>query len=158
MENPPRINWHIEKDGIYIAKGNGILKFAAIDSYYRYDHYAEDMKKYRSMSREDYKKDLVQSYKWNNYYTTDEQAEKAAERHIKDIEEKIKLADQFEAFINKIDTTCGGLIGDGEAYTYEKVKVTEYKKEIKPVETSSGSIKEGQCFLLKASFSYGCYK
>ena len=26
MANPPRMNWHIEKDGVYVAKGNGILK------------------------------------------------------------------------------------------------------------------------------------
>ncbi len=30
MAHPPKMNWHIEKDGIIIAKGNGILKFAHI--------------------------------------------------------------------------------------------------------------------------------
>ena len=59
MANPPRMNWHIEKDGIYIAKGNGILKFASIESYYRYPHYIEDMKKFRTMSREEYIEDYV---------------------------------------------------------------------------------------------------
>ena len=47
MANPPRCNWHIEKDGIIIAKGNGILKYAKVDNYYRYGHYAEDMEKFK---------------------------------------------------------------------------------------------------------------
>ena len=47
------------------------------------------------------------------------------------MESKLKLINQFEAFINKIDTTCGGLLGDGDGTIYEKVKVTEYKKENK---------------------------
>ena len=50
---------------------------------------------------------------------------------MKELEKDIKLIDQFEAFINKIDTTCGGLIGDGDGIIYEKVTVTEYKKENK---------------------------
>ena len=54
--------------------------------------------------------------------------------------------DQFEAFINKIDATCGGLLGEGDQVVYEKVKVTEYKKENKAVETESGSIRDGPVF------------
>ena len=42
MENPPRMNWHIEKDGVYIAKGNGILKYSSINNYYKYQSYIED--------------------------------------------------------------------------------------------------------------------
>lgn len=157
MANPPRMNWHIEKDGIYIAKGNGILKFARVDSYYRYPHYMEEMRKFRTMSREEYKKELVNENirKWND---SEERATKAAENHIAEMENKSALMNQFETFINKIDTTCGGLLGEGDSTIYEKVKVTEYKKENKAVEDASGSIKDGQCFILKSSFNYGCYK
>ena len=157
MANPPRMNWHIEKDGIYIAKGNGILKYAKIDSYYRYPHYMEEMRKFRTMSREEYKKELVNDYmtKWND---SEERATEQTERDIENMEKDSKLMDQFESFINKIDTTCGGLLGEGDGVIYEKVTVTEYKKENKAVEDATGSIKEGQCFILKSSFNYGCYK
>lgn len=154
MENPPRMNWHIEKDGIYIAKGNGILKFAHIDDYYKYNTSIEDMKKFTSMNREDYKKSLVSEYmrRWND---TEERAIEQAESHIKTMEEDKVLVDKFEAFINKLDTTCGGMLGEGDGVVYEKVKVTEYKTENKAVETENGSIKDGQCFIVKTSFNYG---
>lgn len=154
MANPPRMNWHIEKDGVYVAKGNGILKFAHIDSYYRYDGYMEDMKKFRTMKREDYKKSLMLSYmgRWND---SEESAARQAESHIESMEKDKTLMDQFEAFMNKIDTTCGGMLGEGDGVVYEKVKVTEYKKENKAVEDATGSIKDGQCFIVKTSFNYG---
>lgn len=154
MEHPPKMNWHIEKDGIIIAKGNGVLKYADISNYYTYPHYIEDMKKFRTMSREEYKKESILDYmtKWND---SEERAVEQAERDIAEMENKSALMDQFEAFINKIDTTCGGLLGEGDGTIYEKIKVTEYKKENKAVEDAIGSIKEGQCFILKTSFNYG---
>ena len=92
------------------------------------------------------------------YYLDREKAEENTKSHIKDLEKDIKLIDQFESFINKIDTTCGGLLGEGNGVIYEKVKVTEYKKENKAVEDTTGSIKDGQCFILKSNFNYGCRK
>lgn len=153
MAHPPKMNWHIEKDGIIIAKGNGILKYASIDSYYRYDHYMEDMQSFRK-NKEEYKKEVICNYmnKWNY---SEEKAENAAIRDIEEMEKKSKLMDDFEKFINKIDTTCGGLLGEGDGVIYEKIKVTEYKTENKAVEDATGSIKEGQCFIVKTSFNYG---
>lgn len=72
--------------------------------------------------------------------------------------EDAALMEKFEQFINKIDTTCGGLLGEGDGTIYEKVKVTEYKTENKAVEDATGSIKDGQCFILKSNFNYGCRK
>lgn len=154
MANPPRMNWHIEKDGVYVAKGNGILKFAHIDNYYRYESYMEDMKKFRTMKREEYRKSLICEYmsRWND---DEESAARQADSHIESMEKDKALMDQFEAFINKIDTTCGGMLGEGDGIVYEKVKVTEYKKENKAVETQNGCVKDGQCFILKSSFNYG---
>ena len=157
MANPPRMNWHIEKDGIYIAKGNGILKYAEVDLYYRYPHYEEDMQNFRTMNREEYKKKLIEKYMWK-WNDTEDQAISSAESHISNMEKDSKIMEQFEAFINKIDTTCGGLLGEGDGTIYEKVKVTEYKTENKAVEDASGSIKDGQCFILKSNFNYGCCK
>ena len=154
MANPPRMNWHIEKDGIYVAKGNGILKFAHIDSYYNYSHYKEDMEKFKTTDREKYKADLINEY-MSRYNDSEERAINSAESHIETMESDLELVNQFEAFINKIDTTCGGLLGEGDGTIYEKVKVTEYKKENKSVEDATGSIKDGQCFIVKTSFNYG---
>lgn len=154
MANPPRMNWHIEKDGVYVAKGNGILKFAHIDNYYRYESYMKDMQNFRTMKREEYRNSLISEYmgRWND---TEERAAEQADSHIESMEKDKALMDQFEAFINKIDTTCGGMLGEGDGVVYEKVKVTEYKKENKAVEVADGSIKDGQCFILKSSFNYG---
>ena len=154
MANPPRMNWHIEKDGVYVAKGNGILKFAHIDSYYRYEGYMKDMQNFRTMKREEYKKSLITTYmgRWND---DEESAARQADSHIESMEKDKELMDKFEAFINKIDTTCGGMLGEGDGVVYEKVKVTEYKKENKAFETENGCVKDGQCFILKSSFNYG---
>ena len=157
MANPPRMNWHIEKDGIYIAKGNGILKYAKVDSYYRYPHYTKDLEEYRK-DKKAYAEKHTQDLLLHGYYSDKEKAEKNTKSHIEDLETDIKLINQFEAFINKIDTTCGGLLGEGDGTIYEKVKVIEYKTENKAVEDTSGSIKDGQCFVLKTNFNYGCRK
>lgn len=157
MAHPPKMNWHIEKDGIIITKGNGILKFAHIWKYYSYcrdmewlNEYKQDKKAYADKHTQD----LVN----RGYYDSEEDARKNTERHIEDLEEDVKLIDKFETFINKIDTTCGGLLGEGDGVIYEKVTVTEYKTENKVVEDVTGSIKEGQLFILKSNFNYGRYK
>lgn len=157
LANPPRCNWHIEKDGIIIAKGNGVLKYAAVDDYYRYDGYMKDMKKFQTMTGEAYKKDYIldNMHRWND---SEERSISCANSHYEDMKKDAALVADFEKFINKIDTTCGGLLGDGDGVIYEKVTVTEYKKENKAIETASGSIKDGQCFILKSSFNYGRYK
>lgn len=154
MANPPRMNWHIEKDGVYVAKGNGILKFAHIDNYYRYESYMKDMQNFRTTKREEYRNSLISEYmrRWND---TEERAAEQADSHIESMEKDKALMNQFEAFINKIDTTCGGMLGEGDGVVYEKVKVTEYKKENKAIETENGCVKDGQCFILKSSFNYG---
>lgn len=154
MANPPRMNWHIEKDGVIIAKGNGILKYAHVDNYYKYPHYEEDMKAFKK-DKNTYIEESAQKSFYNGYYSTLEKAREAAERNVEEMERDLKLINQFESFINKIDTTCGGLIGEGDGTFYEKVKVTEYKKENKAVEDATGSIKDGQCFIVKTSFNYG---
>lgn len=157
MAHPPKMNWHIEKDGIIIAKGNGILKFADIWRYYNYDRDMEWLNEYKQ-DKKAYADKHTQDLVSRGYYDSEEDARRNTERHIKDLEEDIKLIDKFEAFINKLDTTCGGLLGDGDGVIYEKVTVTEYKKENKVVEDTSGSLKEGQCFILKTNFNYGRFK
>ena len=157
MAHPARMNWHIEKDGIIIAKGNGILKFAHIWKYYSYNRNMEWLKEYKK-DKKAYVDKHTQDIISHGYYDTEEDARKSTERHIKELEEDIKLIDKFEALINRFDTTCGGLLGEGDGVIYEKVTVTEYKKENKVVEDSIGTIKEGQCFVLKSNFNYGRYK
>lgn len=150
MEHPSRCNWHIEKDGIIIVKGNGILKYSSI--YYDIDrNYAKEYQKDKNAYIKNYIEDLL----LRGCYDTEEKARKSAMSHVNDVEEKISLINNFNKFINKIDTTCGGLLGEGDGTVYEKVIVTEYKTELKVVETSTGSIAEGQLFKLKINFNYG---
>lgn len=157
MAHPPKCNWHIEKDGVIIEKGNGILKYSSIDNYYSYDSYMEDMKEFKTMSKEKYLEKYMNDTSYN-HYSDEEKERKQAESHYNNMVEYKKLMDQFEAFINKIDTTCGGILGSGDLVTYEKVIKTEYKTENKAIETTTGSVKEGQCFILKSNFNYGCFK
>lgn len=156
--HPPKCNWHIEKDGVIVAKGNGLLKYSSLDSYYNYSHYMDSMNKFKTMSKEEYIKNNIEELMHDNYYSDEEKAKQSAESRYNEMIETKKLMDQFESFINKIDTTCGCLVGDGNIEQYETIKVTEYKTENKAVETTNGSIKEGQCFILKGNFSYGCHK
>lgn len=156
--HPNKCNWHIEKDGIIIAKGNGILKYSEVDSYFSYENYAKDMQNFRKQTKEEYIKKNVDDLIYHRYYSDIEKATKSAESHYNDMINKCKLVDQFNAFINKLDTTCGGLLGEGDGTIYEKVIVTEYKKENKAVETVSGEVKDGQHFVLKGSFNHNCYR
>ena len=119
MAHPPKMNWHIEKDGTIIAKGNGILKYAHIWKYYSYDRDMEWLNEYKK-NKKAYADTHTQDLLRCGYYDSEEDARKNTERHIEDLEEDIKLIDKFEAFINKIDTTCGGLIGEGDGTIYEK--------------------------------------
>ena len=158
MAHPPKMNWHIEKDGVIIAKGNGILKFAHVHSYYVYGHYSEAMQKFKA-DREKWREDLEQDLILRNAYGTEEQTKKAVESRYNDMLNDEKLIDAFEKFVNKIDVTCGGMIGEGEQTTYKKITVTEYKTELKAVETESGEIKDGQYFIVKSSgFNHGIFK
>lgn len=157
MAHPSKCNWHIEKDGIIIAKGNGILKYSSIDNYYSYPRYMEDLNKYKK-DKKAYTENYINILMEEHHYSDREKAEKVAQSHISDLEKDIKLIKQFDEFINKIDTTCGGILGSGDLVTYEKVIKTEYKTENKAVETTNGSVKEGQCFILKTGFNYGCFK
>lgn len=157
MAHPPKMNWHIEKDGIIIAKGNGILKYASIWKYYSYSRDMEWLNEYKQ-DKKAYANKHTQDLINRGYYDHEEDARRSTERHLEDLEEDIKLIEKFESFINKIDTACGGLIGEGDGIMYEKVTVTEYKKENKVVEDTTGSLKEGQCFILKSNFNYGRFK
>lgn len=157
MEHPPRMNWHIEKDGVIIEKGNGVLKYKDVSDYYTYSSYIEDMKKFKTMSKEEYIKEYIFNT-MNRWNESQERAAESAESHYKSLIKKAALIEKFEQFINKIDTTCGGLLGEGDGFIYEKVKVVEYKKENKVVEDINGSITEGQCFVVKTNFNYGIRK
>lgn len=126
--NPPRMSWHIEKDGVIIAKGNGVAKFS-------------DMKYF---DKEGYEKDLKECDKNSYRY---ERAEKL-----------LKLAKQFEKFMNKIDSAAGCMIGgNGKAYVYTNVETVEYKTENKAVECP-GSLRANQCFVVKSCFNHGISK
>ena len=154
MANPPRMNWHIEKDGTYILKGNGLLKFSSIFKYYGYCDGMKEMDRFVSTPREQFKESLIEREmaRWNS---SRERAAQSADSTIRYLEEDKTLIDKFEAFMNRIDAACGRMIGKGDAVIYEKVKVTEFKKEFKAVEISDGKFEEGQCFTLKSNFTYG---
>lgn len=155
MEHPARCNWHIEKDGVIIEKGNGLLKFSDIADYFTRERYSKDMADFRK-DPEKWERETAEYYIERGYYN-EENAIKCAKRTRAEMAKKADLIDKFNAFINKIDTACGGLLGDGDGYKYEKIKVTEYKKELRAVE-KPGKVQDGQCFVLKTDFNYGCYK
>lgn len=127
--NPPRMSWHVEKDGVIIAKGNGVAKFS--DLYYFNEKDAkEELKQYA---------DDKESYRY------------------KQAESRLKLYKQFMTFINKIDTAAGSMLAkDGKGFVYENIVQTKYRTENKAVECA-GSFKDGQCFIVKRSLTGGVY-
>lgn len=156
MANPPRCSWHIEKDGVIIDKGTGLLKFSDVyDLANEYDQ--KRWQEYNNMSEEEWKKDYIRDLTWHYSYYSEEQAARQAERAYKDTQEAVKKLEAFNRLINRIDTTCGGMIGK-EGQEYKKVKKTVYKKENKAYEMPTGEIKTGQHFILKSNFNYGCSK
>lgn len=155
MENPPRCNWHIEKDGMYIAKGTGILKYAEVSSYLEHAHIMETMQKYRKNPTA-YIEDLKNYYVSHGYYSR-ENAGPAAKTQANNMAKDDKILKQFENFIKKIDALCGGLLGEGDPVQYERKTFIQYKTELKAIETTSGSLQEGQCFILKSEFTNGFY-
>lgn len=156
MANPPRCNWHIEKDGIIIDKGTGVLKFSGCPDTTDARE-LEQWQDFNNLSKEELinKLALKEISRWNE---SEERAREIAESHYNNMVKKYALLDKFNEWIAKINNTCGGMVGNnGEEgfYTYKEVVKTEYKTEIKPQETTSGSVKDGQCFILKSSFNYG---
>lgn len=127
--NPPKMTWHVEKDGTIIAKGNGIAKFA-------------DMKRFDK----EYAESVLKT------------ADKESYRYVR-AEKELKLAKSFEKLLNKIDSAAGCMIGgSGKAYVYTNVEVIEYKAENKAFECA-GSLKDGQCFVVKSPyFNHGICK
>lgn len=157
MANPPRCNWHIEKDGIIIDKGTGLLKFASVPDISN-SYELEKWQKFNNLTREDWIKETAADYmsRWNE---NEEEATRSAESAYNSAIETYKLLDKFNILLNRFNTVAGGMVGNtGEnGYTYEVRKVTKYKKVYKFIPTESGSFKEGQCFQLKSSFNYGCF-
>ena len=157
MANPPRCNWHIEKDGIIYDKGTGLLKFASLPDI-TYDYELKQWQDYNNQTAEEWKKDYkeLEMRRWNE---SEERAQEMAESAYKSVTEKYKLLEQFNILINRFNAIAGGMVGNaGEnGYKYEMRKVTKYKTVYKFVEDPAGSFKEGQCFKLLHSFNYGCF-
>lgn len=160
MANPPRCNWHIEKDGVIYDKGNGILKFRRVPdiSGLGLRCEIEEWQKYNTMTRDEWIADFVKDCiaRWND---TEEEATRRAESNYNDSVKAYELLDKFNELLARFNNVCGGSVGNTESgfYTYEQVKVTKYKKELKPVQTA-GKVAEGQCFILLHDFNYGCCK
>lgn len=157
MANPSRCNWHIEKDGIIIAKGTGLLKFAKVYQYFKYDYDKDEMMEFKR-NRGNYLEMLKERMRhdWRHQNDTEEEISRDAQWKYDKLSRDEKLYDAFNQLIGKFDTTAGGLMGNAE-YEYKKEKVTEYRTERKAVECP-GEIKEGQEIILKTNFNYGCRK
>lgn len=153
--NPSRCNWHIEKDGVIIEKGSGLLKFSKLENYFIYPQYKEELEKFEKYeNQKDEWISLEIERLENSYYSSD--LVEIAERNWEKMSNVLKLYRQFQNLINKIDCACGSTIGEG--YTYEKKIVTEYKTENKVCIDETGEKKQGQCFVLNTNFNYGCRK
>lgn len=158
LANPPRCNWHVEKDGIIVAKGTGLLKFARIPDITNEREQAQ-WQRFNNQSKEEYIEQNIRETirRWGGDEKTAEQERKYEESRYESAIKKYNLLEKFNEWISSVDTICGSQVGEPE-YEYQKVKVTEYKKVNKAIEKSQGELKAGQHFVLKASFNYGCRK
>ena len=156
MANPPRCNWHIEKDGVIIDKGTGLLKFASVPDITR-ERELKDWQDYNNLSADEWKENRAKDIRHYWSWVAEEDAAKQAESQYTDAQEDYALLEKFNILINRWDTTCGGMMGNtDDFYTYQEITVTEYKTEIKPQETAAGELKEGQHIVIKShGFNYG---
>lgn len=156
--NPSRCNWHIEKDGVIIEKGSGLLKFSKLENYFIYPQYKEELEKIEKYENEKatWISLEIDKLKNSNWIMSEDELKEIAEKNFNKMLDDLKLYRQFQALINKIDCACGSTIGEG--YTYEKKIFTEYKTENKVCIDETGEKKQGQCFVLNTNFNYGCRK
>lgn len=159
-KNPPRCNWHIEKDGIIIDKGAGLLKFANVPdvSGLGYSYEVSEWQKFNNLSPEEWKNAYIaeQIRRWGE--TERARATAGAENSYNEAVKSYQLLDQFNELIARWDNIAGGMVSNGsgtDGFIYEEVTKIEYKKELKPQQTEAGSVKDGQCFILTKSFNYG---
>ena len=158
LANPPRCNWHIEKDGIIYDKGTGLLKFASVPdiSGFGYSYEQEEWQKFNTMTEEAWKAEYAADYMWKWPNTAEEDVKRFADSAYETAAKKYALLEKFNVLISRFNSICGGMVGNqDETYTYEEVTETQYKTELKPRETVTGSITEGQCFVVKTGFNYG---
>jgi hypothetical protein len=83
--NPPRCNWHIEKDGVIVLKGSGLLKYSSVDSYFKYDHYKESYNLYKK-SPSEWIKDNAEGLYHRGYCSSMEKALEEAKQNLKSVE------------------------------------------------------------------------
>ncbi|MCR5254621.1 MAG: hypothetical protein K6D96_01695 [Acetatifactor sp.] len=159
--NPPRCNWHIEKDGIILDKGTGLLKFASVPdiSDMGRSWERESWQEFNNLSKSEWIEKYINDQVWKWGENERERATKTAESVYNHEVEIYDLLDKFNALIARFNNVCGGMVGNAgeDGYIYEEQIITEYKTELKPQE-NAGSIKEGQCFILKSDFSGGCFR
>lgn len=159
MANPPRCNWHIEKDGIIIDKGTGLLKFSNVPDIMRWEDELQKWQEFNRTTRKEYVDEYVSNSIENGttkWYSIEEITKWANSSYDQE-EKKYKLLEEFNEFISRVDSACGNRCGEPE-FEYKTVKKTKYKKENKAVEKSQGEIKDGQCFIIKGYFNHGVRK
>ena len=134
--NPPSCNWHVEKDGVILAKGKGAFQFS--DLPYDYDCSTGLQKTWRSRE-----------------WTPDEKEQKAINKFLSFV---AKINNVASGVVNMGDgtdeTEQEGLEAEKNS-GYETITVTEYKSEIQAneIETPETLI-VGMHFKLKASFTH----
>lgn len=157
LANPAHSSWHIEKDGVIVEKGTGLLKFAdVLDICSERD--LEEVQNFNSRNEVEYK-EWYKNYYMNHWWgdSNEENAKRQANYQYDNMKKKIALLNKFNALMSKIDSAAGAMVGDAD-YEYKKVKET-VKKPIKVAKfTDNGEIKDGQCFKVMGNFTYGVRK
>lgn len=155
MANPGRCSWHVEKDGVIIEKGTGLLKFhRVLDITDERD--LEAWQKFNTMGRDEWIADEVEREKRMFWAEDEESLRKSAAYDYESMAKKVKTLEEFNKLMNRIDTAAGGIVGNG-GYRYDKVKEVEWKKVNKAV-SGKGEIREGQCFMVRGSFNHNVRK
>ena len=151
LETPRGNSWHLEKDGVLVAKGKSILKFRDVCKYMNYSAYQREYKYFGLLTKDEFIKKFIDTMTTVRSLTPTEKREQAIRRYS-ELEKIDKLIREFKAFINEVDSICETPITD----TYKKVTKTKTKTVLKVVDTETGAVKAGQHFKLLSNFKYGC--
>jgi hypothetical protein len=87
--NPPKCNYHIEKDGVIIVKGNGLLKFSSL----KYDS------NFKKQTAEEIRLNIIQMNHDRSWFN-DVELEKSVKYQLEQQEETEKLLKQFNELIS----------------------------------------------------------
>lgn len=153
--NPKGSNWHIEKNGIILDKGTGLLAYRGIVDYVdptkKDSAYQRGYRDYKTLNEAQY---IEKNFNRARYGDDAESVKRRSEmlkREYAGFAEVDALVKKFNALIKRIDDLAEGKISP----QLKRVVKTVTKEKLVPKAELHGTLSPGQCILTGRYFSSG---